>query len=60
MNLYDFSLEKKSPGEKEGLHALVICNEISFINSFSIFVGSLLAPTDLLSYDDEIKLFHLN
>ena len=42
--------------EKERLNMLVNCNEISFFNSFSIFVGRPLGPTDLLSYNDEIKL----
>ena len=42
--------------EKERLNILVIYNEISFFNSFSIFVGRLLGPTDLLSFNDKIKL----
>ena len=42
--------------EKERLNILVICNEISFFNIFSISVGRLLEPTDLLLFDDEIKL----
>ena len=42
--------------EKERLNILVICNEISFFISFSIFVGRLLGPTDLLSFNDEITL----
>ena len=42
--------------EKERLNILVIYNEISFFNSFSIFVGRLLRPTDFLSFNDEIKL----
>ena len=41
--------------QKERLNILVICNEI-FFNSFSIFVGRLLGQTDLLSFNDEIKL----
>ena len=35
---------------------LVIYNEISFFNSFSIFVGRLLVATDLLSFNNEFKL----
>ena len=42
--------------EKERLNILVNCNEISFFNSFSIFVERPLGPTDLLSFNDEIKL----
>ena len=42
--------------EKGRLNILTISNEISFFNSFSIFVGRLLRPTDLLSFNDEIKL----
>ena len=42
--------------EKGRLNILVICNEIPFFNSFSIFVGRLLRPTDLLLFNDEIKL----
>ena len=41
---------------KERLNILVNCNEISFFNSFSIFVGRPLGPTDLLSFNDKIKL----
>ena len=47
--------EGKTPVEKERLNILFICNEISFFNSFSIFVGKILGPTDLLSFNDEIK-----
>ena len=47
--------EGKTPVEKERLNILFICNEISFFNSFSIFVGKPLGPTDLLSFIDEIK-----
>ena len=36
---------------------LVICNYFS-ISILSI--GRLLGPTDLLSFNDEIKLFHIN
>ena len=50
------SPEGKTFVEKQRLNILVICNEISFFNSFSIFVGRLLGPTDLLSFDDETKL----
>ena len=42
--------------EKERLNILVNCNEISFFNSFSIFIGRPLGPTDSLSFNDEIKL----
>ena len=42
--------------EKERFNTLVNCNEISFLNSFSIFVGRPLGPTDLLSINDKIKL----
>ena len=42
--------------EKERLNILVNCNEISFFNSFSIFVGRLLGSTDLLSFNDKFKL----
>ena len=42
--------------EKERLNMLFNCNEISFFNSFSIFVGRSLGPTDLLSFNDKIKL----
>ena len=50
------SPEGKTFVEKQRLNILVICNEISFFNSFSIFVGRLLGSTDLLSFDDETKL----
>ena len=33
---------------------LVICNY------FSISIRRLLGPTDLISFNDEIKLFHIN
>ena len=46
--------------EKEGLNILAICNEISFFNSFSIFVGRLLDPTVLLSFNDGIKFMILS
>ena len=49
------SLEGKTSLEKERLN-MVNCNEISFFNSFSIFVGTPLAPTDLVSFNDKIKL----
>ena len=42
--------------EKERLNILVNCNDISFFNSFSIFVGRPSEPTDLLSFNDKIKL----
>ena len=42
--------------EKVRLNILVIYNEISFFNSFSISFGRLLRPTDFLSFNDEIKL----
>ena len=42
--------------EKERLNILVNCNEISFFNSFNVFVGRPLGPTDLLSFNDKIKL----
>ena len=48
--------EGKTPVEKERLNILVNCNEISFFNSSSIFVGRPLGPTDLPSFNDEIKL----
>ena len=50
------SPEGKTFVEKQRLNILVICNEISFFNSFSIFVGRLLGSTDFLSFDDETKL----
>ena len=42
--------------EKERLNIFVNCNEILFVSSFSIFIGRLFGPTDLLSFNDEIKL----
>ena len=42
--------------EKERLNLLVNCYEISFFNSFRIFVGRPLGPTDLLSFSNKIKL----
>ena len=35
---------------------LIICNEISFSNSYRILVGRLLGATDSPSFNDEIKL----
>ena len=40
--------------EKKRLNILVVCSGKSF-NSFNIFVGRLLGPTDLLSFNDHIK-----
>ena len=40
--------KEKTLVEKERLNISVICNEISFFNSFSIFVGGLLGPTYFL------------
>ena len=42
--------------QKKILNILVNCNEISFFNSFNVFVGILLGPTDLLSFTDQIEL----
>ena len=51
-----FSSEEKNPLEKVRLNILAIWNEISFFNSFNVFAGRILGPTDLLSFNDEIKL----
>ena len=56
MTLAILSSEGKTSVEKERLKILDNCNEISFFNSFSIFVGRPLGPTDLLSFNDKIKL----
>ena len=53
MNWYNFSkfkFIKKDSGRKR---------EIKYISRLQ-FVGRLLGPTDLLSFNDKIKLFHLN
>ena len=42
--------------EKDRLNILDNCNEISFCNRFSIFVGRPLGPTDLLSFNNKTKL----
>ena len=59
MNRYNFgnfkSRRKDSSGKRK-LNILAKCNEISFFNSFSIFVGKPLGPTHLLSFNDKIKL----
>ena len=60
ITLANLSSEEKTLVEKEKLNILVICNDISFFNTFSIFAGRLLGPTDLLSFNNEIKLFYLN
>ena len=56
MTLAILSPEGKTSVEKERLKILFNCNEISFFNSFSIFVGIPLGPTHLLSFNDKIKL----
>ena len=53
--LANFKSSGKNPVEEERSNLLVIYNEISLFNNFNIFVGRLLRPTVLLSFNDEIK-----
>ena len=55
-NLSNFKLRRKDSCRKREIKYITNLQWISFFDSFSILVGRLLGPTDLLSFSYEIKL----
>ena len=49
-----FSIEGKTPEEKEILNISDSWLEMSFLSNFNILVGILLGPTDLLESNEDI------
>ena len=49
-----FSIEGKTPEEKEILNILDSLLEMSFLSNFNISVGILLGPTDLLESNEDM------
>ena len=49
-----FSIEEKTPEEKEILNISDSSLEMSFVSNFNILVGKLLGPTDLLESNEDM------
>ena len=56
MALQVFSIDRKTPSEKERLNNSVNWVDTSLLSSFKIFVGILLGPTDFKESKDKIML----
>ena len=49
-----FSIEEKTPEEKEILNISDSWLEMSFLSNFNILIGILLGPTDLLESNEDM------
>ena len=49
-----FSIERKTPEQKEILNISDSRLEMSFLSNFNILIGILLGPTDVLDYNEDM------
>ena len=52
-----FSIEGKTPEEKERLNISDSWLEMSFLNNFNILIGILLGPTDFLESNEDMIFY---